>query len=293
MTPSRYIIARFAQAFGYYRRNLRMADAATEMHLLRAAEAQLGFEIWEKVEPIEELSIEYWNLRKFIKQKDIVVAKLQECQMRLDKSHEERIQALTISPEANQELLEQRDAMLKELEEMSVRRDSVVLEAREIRRFHDGLKMKLEVLTKESNDSNENAEEIAKVKNRLEELKTKFTELKQQRAQIAEDIKDGDARIDAIDVQLGEYKSNRRNHASEAFQVISDINKQMSALRAEAGLLDTQMRLLHAEIGRFVSRRAHQHEGCAIAAANHCSLIEIMRSLRRSVTLNHRLAGTN
>jgi chromosome segregation ATPase len=293
MTPSRYIIARFAQAFGYYRRNLRMADAASEMHLLRAAEAQLGFEIWEKVEPIEELSIEYWNLRKFIKQKDIVVAKLQECQMRLDKSHEERIQALTISPEANQELLEQRDAMLKELEEMSVRRDSVVLEAREIRRFHDGLKMKLEVLTKESNDSNENAEEIAKVKNRLEELKTKFTELKQQRAQIAEDIKDGDARIDAIDVQLGEYKSNRRNHASDAFQVISDINKQMSALRAEAGLLDTQMRLLHAEIGRFVSRRAHQHEGCAIAAANHRSLIEIMRSLRRSVTLNHRLAGTN
>ena len=293
MTPSRYIIARFAQAFGYYRRNLRMADAATEMHLLRAAEAQLGFEIWEKVEPIEELSIEYWNLRRFIKEKDIVLTKVQEWQAKLDRAHEERIQALTISPEANQELLDQREAMLKELEKMSVQRDTVVLEAREIRRFYDGLKMKLEVLTKESNDSNDNTEEITKVKNRLEELKAKFTELKQQRAQIAEDIKDGDARIDAIDVQLGEYKSNRRNHASDAFQVISDINKQMSALRAEAGLLDTQMRLLHAEIGRYVSRRAHHHEGCATAAADHRSLVEVMRSLRRSVTLNHRLAGTN
>ena len=272
MTPSRYIIARFAQAFGYYRRNLRMADAATEMHLLRAAEAQLGFEIWEKVEPIEELSIEYWNLRRFIKEKDIVLTKVQEWQAKLDRAHEERIQALTISPEANQELLDQREAMLKELEKMSVQRDTVVLEAREIRRFYDGLKMKLEVLTKESNDSNDNTEEIAKVKNRLEELKAKFTELKQQRAQIAAEIKDGDARIDAIDVQLGEYKS---------------------ILRAEAGLLDTQMRLLHAEIGRYVSRRAHHHEGCATAAVDHRSLVEVMRSLRRSVTLNHRLAGTN
>ena len=84
MTPSRYYVARLAQAFGFFRKNQRMADAASEMHLLREAEAQLGMAIWEKVEHIEELSVEYWNLRKFVKEREIVRNKLSECQARLD-----------------------------------------------------------------------------------------------------------------------------------------------------------------------------------------------------------------
>ena len=75
MTSSRYLVARVAQAFGYFRRAQRMADAASEMHLLREAEAQLGATIWEKVENIEELSVEYWNLRKLIKERDEVARK--------------------------------------------------------------------------------------------------------------------------------------------------------------------------------------------------------------------------
>ena len=90
MTSSRYLIARLAQTFGYFRRNQRMGDAASEMHLLREAEAQLGFAIWEKVEDIEELSVEYWNLRKFIKEKELIRKKIESCQVRLDKAHEER-----------------------------------------------------------------------------------------------------------------------------------------------------------------------------------------------------------
>jgi hypothetical protein len=70
MTSSRYLVARVAQAFGYVRRAQRMADAASEMHLLREAEAQLGAAIWEKVENIEALSVEYWNLRKLVKESD-------------------------------------------------------------------------------------------------------------------------------------------------------------------------------------------------------------------------------
>lgn len=53
-----------------------MADAASEMHLLREAESQLGAAIWEKVEAIEELSVEYWNLRKFSKELAAVRKKL-------------------------------------------------------------------------------------------------------------------------------------------------------------------------------------------------------------------------
>jgi DNA repair exonuclease SbcCD ATPase subunit len=292
MTSSRYIIARVAQAFGYFRRNLRMADAASEMHLLREAEAQLGAAIWEKVEGIEELSVEYWNLRKLIKEKEIVRQKLVDCQARLDQAHEERVNVLISAPEINQELLDQRIELLMELEKLAQRRDEIVIEAREVRRIYDGMKMKLEVLTKESSTTVNHQQEIEKAKARLAELKSRFSDLKQQRVQIAQEIETGDAKVDLVDEQINEKKKHRRVHASEAFQMIGDGNKEISLLRAESALLDTQMRQLYAEIGRFVSRHTHQHAACNAAVATHRGLVDVMRALRRSIALNHRLAGT-
>jgi chromosome segregation ATPase len=292
MTSSRYFIARVAQAFGYFRRNLRMADAASEMHLLREAEAQLGASIWEKVENIEELSVEYWNLRKLIKEKEIVRQKLVDCQTRLDQAHEERVNTLINAPEVHQELLDQRVALLLELEKLSQHRDEIVIEAREVRRIYDGMKMKLEVLSKETTSTVDHKQEIEKAKARLAELKARFSDLKHQRIKVAEEIEIGDAKVDLVDEQINEKKKHRRIHASEAFQVIGDGNKEISLLRAESALLDTQMRQLYAEIGRFVSRHTHQHPACNSAVATHRGLVDVMRALRRSIALNHRLAGT-
>ncbi|MEO5914008.1 MAG: hypothetical protein ABIS50_07220 [Luteolibacter sp.] len=292
MTSSRYYIARFAQAFGYFRKNQRMADAASEMHLLREAEAQLGSAIWEKVEGIEELSVEYWNLRKFIKERNLVREKLEECQTRLDQAHEERSTVLNSTPEIHQELFDERVALLTELETLAARRDEIVAEARDVRRAYDGLKMKLEVLANESSHSGADQKAIEDVKSRLTGLKSKFSELKQQRIQIGVDIEEGDAKVDLVDAKLNEKRLARRVHASEAFQIIGDGNKEMSILRAESALLDTQMRQLYAEIGRFVSRHALHHPACAAAASSHRGLIDVMRALRRSIALNHRLAGT-
>jgi chromosome segregation ATPase len=292
MTSSRYFVARFAQAFGYFRKNQRMADAASEMHLLREAEAQLGAAVWDKVEGIEELSVEYWNLRKFIKEREMVRSKLQECQLRLDQAHEERATVINNAPDNQQDLLDERVGLLTELEKLASLRDDIVAEARSVRRTYDGLKMKLEVLTKESSDSAAHKQAIDEVTDRLAGLKTSFSDLKKRRIQIGIDIEEGDAKVDLVDAKLNERRIARRVHASEAFQVIGDGNKEMSILRAESALLDTQMRQLYAEIGRFVSRHAATHPACAAAASSHRGLIDVMRALRRSIALNHRLAGT-
>jgi chromosome segregation ATPase len=293
MTSSRYLIARVAQTFGYFRKNQRMADAASEMHLLREAEAQLGMAIWEKVEDIEELSVEYWNLRKFIKEKELIRKKVEDCQIELDKAHEERASVLNNTPEVHQELMDQRIHLLTELETLARRRDEIVAEAREVRRAYDGFKMKLEVLTNESKGSEADKEKIAEVKRRLADLKLKFSDLKKQRLLIGAEIEAGDDKVDLVDEQLNEKKRDRRMHASEAFLVITDGNKEISILRAESGLLDTQMRQLYAEIGRFISRNTHHHPACATAASSHQGLVDVMLALRRSIALNHRLAGTD
>jgi chromosome segregation ATPase len=292
MTSTRYYLARLAQAFGYFRRNQRMADAASEMHLLRESEAYLGASIWEKVEPIEALSVEYWNLRKLIKEREDVHQRLAACQERLEKAHEERAALLNSTPEVNEELFNERVALLTELEEFAHQRDRVVADAREVRRAYVGMKMKLEVLNSDSNAGQSPPEEIAKVKARLLELKTRFGELKQERIRIGELIEKGDAKVDLVDEKLKEQRQQRRVKASDAFQLIGEGNKEISTLRAESGLIDTRMRQLYAEIGRYVSRNVHQDPACAAAAASHRGLVDVMRALRRSIALNHRLAGT-
>ncbi|MES2474411.1 MAG: hypothetical protein V4640_01430 [Verrucomicrobiota bacterium] len=288
MTSTRYYMARFAQAFGYFRKNQRMADAASEMHLLREAETQLGIAIWEKVENIDELSVEYWNLRKFIKEKEIVHRRLNECLSRLDMAHEERASLLNSAPEIHHDLIEERTDLLAELERLAQRRDEIVTEAREVRRSYEGLKMKLEVLAKESSDE----AAIAAVKAKLAALKGRFSDLKQQRIDIGNRIEEGDNRVDRVEEKLDEKRVARRAHASEAFVVIGEGNKEVSALRAEVSLLDTQMRQLYAEIGRYVSRHVLIDPACATAASKHRGMVDVMRALRRSIALNHKLAGT-
>lgn len=292
MTSTRYVVARIAQSFGYFRRSHRLGDAASEMHLLREAEAQLGEAIWENVEGIEALSVEYWNLRKLIKERDLVRAKLAACQERLDRAHEERANLLNSTPEVQQDLLDKRTALLTQLEALAYERDQIVAEAREVRRTYVGLKMKLEVLTKESTGASANLDDIPKVKARLLELKTRFAELKQERIRVGEKIEEGDVKVDLVDAEIREKRQDRRVHASAAFQVIGEGNREISIMRAESGLLDTRMRQLFAEIGRYVSRHANQDPACAAAAVSYHGLVDVMRALRRSIALNHRLAGT-
>ena len=268
-----------------------MADAASEMHLLREAEAHLGAEIWENVEGIEALSVEYWNLRKLMKEREFARERLAECQARLDEAHEERSKLLNQTPEMQQELLDERVELLKSLEQLALERDRIILEAREVRRMYTGLKTKLEVLQTEGNGSDAHENQIAEVRRRLIDLRGRFADLKQERIRIGEEIQAGDEKIDKVDARLAEQRKERRVQASESFHIIGEGNKEISALRAETALLETQMRQIFGDIGRHVSRQSANDPACAAACAKHRNLVEVMRALRRSVALNHKLAG--
>jgi chromosome segregation ATPase len=286
MTPTRYILARFAQAFGVNRRQRRMAEAASEMHLLREAEQVLGQSVWERVEEVEELGVEYWNLRKLIKERDEIREKLDQCEAILADAHEQRSTLLGAKSDSQQDLESERATLLAELEKLSRERDTVIQQAREIRRIYDGLKMKLEVLQRESP-----GDAVEKTKARMLELKTRFTELKHARDEVAVAIAEGDAKVDALDTELTEEKQKHRAEASVAFQQIGQANRDISSHKAQLGLIDTQMRQLFSEIGRHVSRNAFVNEQCRSAAKGHIPMIDVMRALRRSVAMNHRLAG--
>jgi hypothetical protein len=81
---------------------------------------------------------------------------------------------------------------LAELEKLTQKRDQIVADAREVRRAHVGLKMKLEVLTKESSISAGTSTAIERADNRNKSPRSKtgstssrkrFAELKVERIQ--------------------------------------------------------------------------------------------------------------
>ncbi|KAB2638370.1 MAG: hypothetical protein DVB25_07920 [Verrucomicrobia bacterium] len=291
MTSTRYFLARFAQAFGIFRRNQRMGDAATEMHLLREAEAHLGMEVWEKVESIERLSIEYWNLRKLIKTRDSLQCQLDASEAQLDATHQDRSDLLNASPLPQTKLYDERIAIITRLEDHTRERDQIVTQARDIRRIHDGLKIKIEVLTKETAPSPERSEQLEQVRVRLAELKLQFIALKDKRSEVGTEIAQGDQQLDQIDLDIEAFKNERRAQASAIFKIIGEANREISLLRAELGALDTRISQMQSEIGRYVSRHSFNDKHCAEAGKSHRRLIEVMRALRRSVALNHRLSG--
>lgn len=288
MTPSKFLIARVAQAFGIHRKSRRMSDAANEMHLLRDAETVLGAAIWERVEHIEELSVEYWNLRRLVKERAEVRAKVELCHQRLEAAHEERASLLNAKPEPQHDLQADRERVMAKLESLARQRDEVVRRAREVRRAYEGMKMKLEVLGRENSEDHP---DLVGVREKLEEFKARFNDLKLQRASVAKELEEGDAELDELDRKLGEFRLERRNQASEAFQIIGKANREISSRRAELGLIETQISQLYSEVGRYVSRNRGRNPACAEAAKGHDALVGIMRSLRASVSMNHRLSG--
>ncbi len=286
MTPTSYYIALIANSFGYERRHKRLADASSEMALLREAEYQLGSTLWEKIEPIQELSVEYWNLRKYITERDQQTELLDKLNEKLSVLHEERAEILNENTPEQDVLLEQRGELLQNLEKLAYEKDQVIRRAKEIRRTHEGLLTKIEVL--ERDGAPESA--VKEVNDAIDLLKQEFRDLKQKREAIAEGLEAGDLKIDEIKKKMISFKQEKRERAAFVFQQMGVINRELSNVRSEIGNCETHIRHLQAEVGRYISRYNKRNPACGEIAKLERTMIEVMRMLRISIVMNHRLA---
>ncbi|MFT3989950.1 MAG: hypothetical protein QM680_00930 [Luteolibacter sp.] len=286
MTPGRFFISRLGLVLGIDRKTQRMAELATETRLLRDAETLLGSAIWEHVEHLDDVSVEYWNLRKIQKKRTLIQQRMHEYQERIAKAHDERIQVLQTMLEPEQNLLEEKNRIVGILEDLGHHRDQIIQQAREIRRAYDGMKTKLEFLEESPEPK---PAEIEKVKLRLTELRTRFSKLKEEREKIRARLEEGEQNLDQLNAELSQKNKGRRGDATEAFQAIGDANKEYTALRAELGPLETSAQQFQSEIGRHVSLHAPHDPACARIIAPHRSLVRILAALRQSIQLNRKL----
>jgi chromosome segregation ATPase len=286
MTPTSYYLALIAKSFGYERRHKRLGEASSEMALLRDAEYQLGNTLWEKVEPIEGLSVEYWNLRKYITEREQHAVKLDDLNDKLAELHEERAAILNENSPEQDELVILRSDMFVSLEKMAYERDQIVRRAKEIRRNHEGLLTKVEVLQRDGASE----KEMKDVQGTIEALKQEFRDLKQQRQDIAKQLEQGDREVDEIEKKMVSFKQEKRDRAALIFQQIGIINRELSNVLLDMGKCDTHIRHLQAEVGRYISRYYKRNAACGEVAKLERAMIEVMRMLRISIVMNHRLA---
>jgi chromosome segregation ATPase len=286
MTPTAYFIAIIAKSFGYERRSKRMLEASAEMGLLREAELQLGMRIWERIEPVEELAVEYWNLRKLSKDLLQYQTTMDDLNKSLQDLHTERSAILNHVSEEQTQIEQQRVDLLLSLETLANEKDEIVRRAKDIRRSHEGLLTKIEVIQRDALHE----EEITIANKTIEQLKEEFKELKIRRQQVAQELEDGDRTVDELDSKLNAFRQEKRDLAAIVFQKTGEINRLLSINRGEVGILETQIRLLQSEIGRYVSRYSKRNPACAKIITGEQTMVEVMRMLRMSISMNHKLA---
>jgi chromosome segregation ATPase len=286
MTPSSYYFALIAKSFGIDRRNKRLLEASSEMGLLREAEYQLGLRLWEKIEPIEEISVEYWNLRKHMKGLTEMRQKMDELSEQVDKFNQQRAEILNVVSPEQLEVEMQRSQLLLHMEKLANERDMVVRRAKQLRRVHEGLLTKIEVLKRDEHPESK----INEVLQSIEDLKEEFRELKLRRKELAEELEQGERDIDENENKLAAFKQLKRDEAAVIFQEMGQVNRELSQLRSEIGSIDLQMRQLQSEVGRYISRYFKRNPICYEVAKSERTMVEVMRMLRISIAMNHKLA---
>ncbi len=286
MTPGSYFTALIAKSFGLNRRNKRLTEASNEMGLLRESEYHLGLRVWQDIEDIEELSVEYWNLRKLNKEMEASRERQISLNQDLVELHEKRSQILSEVSHEQSDLEDFRDKLMDRMQELTSERDSIIRKARDLRRAHEGFLAKIEVL-KEKPDGEH---EVAAVEAQIQEVKSTFRDLRKQRQEIANLIMRGDNELDELDAKLKAIQEEKKQRAAVVFNLMGEVNRELSAIRSSAGAIEVNIRQLLSEIGRYISRYDQQDPKCGEVARKEKILVGVMRMLRISISLNHKLA---
>ena len=286
MTPSKYLFLRIASRLGYSRKMLRLSHITSESHLLKEAETLLGEAIWRETENVKALSVEYWNLKKLVKDQNTISKEIDQLQEKINETYEFRTESWKTVNESIQDLADKRKKLLDDLYALTRNRDYLVVKARKIRRHYQGLKTKQEVLRKEGDQ----IPEIVSTSTRMLEIRAFFEKLREERAKIGEGIAGVNAAIKEIDRLMNERKKVGQSKVAENWESVGDTSQQISVRRTELNSIQLQMRQLYAETGRYISINSHKNPECKKASRDQRGLISVMAALRKSIQYNMKLA---
>jgi chromosome segregation ATPase len=287
MTPFRYGVVRTGQFLGLRFTGHHAGQAAKEARLLREAEEILGRLCWQDVEDVEELGTEYWMLRKLSKESEEMDDRINRAEAALRTSQSQRSVLLEKVTEDTQDLVAERERILVQIARLADQRSDILREARSVKRRHDGIKAKLEVLMTQGG---RHTPEFTRSRELLHELKRRFHKMRSRRDEIAAQVESNERRVGKIEIEIDARRQGLREEEVDSYQDLGQANRDVTNGRAKLRTIESQMADLFSEIGRFLSTSPHLPE-CRGAVRPRRGFVGQVRALRASIGLNNRLAG--
>lgn len=285
MTIGYYLISSFLQHFGVRRKSKRMTDAAFETHLMQDGEEILGAYCWEKIEHIEELSMQYWSLRKLKLAEKSILSQINDAEKILASAQKQRASEVDHSIELGETFLGEQATIFESIEELNKDRDLIIAEAAKTKKRHSALKMKVKVLQEE--DEAHESSEIHEARNELAALRKFFATDKTRLDLIEVKLEQQYDQLNRIKGKI-DLASGPLSGASEVFSTISQANRDITKHRADLGLIQEEQAILFHEVGRFLNINSMRID-CREACQDHRGIQEQTRLLRQSIDLNQKL----
>ena len=214
MTRTRYGFAVIFQSFGLLRKTKRMTDAAFETHLMQDGEELLGKYCWKNIENIEELSMEYWNIRRLEREQKEIQEKIDEAEKILEEAHEQRAEAADRSKDIGQELYEQRERLFATLDKLNNERDDIKTEAQGVKRKYEAFRMKARVLKEEGQGD---TEQFRECRESLLKLKDTFNSFKGTLTNVEDRIDTEQANLNDLQAQIDQKLQGSKDETSESY----------------------------------------------------------------------------
>ena len=288
MTRTGYIFAKTCSIFGIAQLEKYRTSAAFEAHLLRDSETVIGELVWEELEKVEEISTEYWKLRKLSKNGSELDKEIERLTDLLETAQDSRARALEEVAVVTKGKVQEREKASESVDRLLQVREDIQKRGRSIKRSHSGLKTKLEVLLEEEDD--EKNPIIIATRKELQLKRTQFEAIKERRDTIDARIAELQKKLSDLNKAIKIENDSIRNKAEQQFGTIGKTNKELTTLRSSLGQIQNSKSELHVEIGRFVLQNTDKTE-IQHAARKYRGLLSLIDEVRASSNRHRKLIG--
>ena len=264
-----------------------MTDAAFENHLMQDGEEILGAYCWENIEHIEEISIQYWTLRRLNRRQESILAQIKESEEILSEVQKKRASEADHSKGLEEVLIDERITLGESIEETNRSRDILMAEALRTKKRHAALKMKVKVLQEEEEEDLHENSEIQRARRELATLRETFADSRDKLDVIEEELAVHENQLNQVKGKIN-LESDSINGTNEVFSLISKANQDITKHKAEMGLLKEEQSLLFRDVGRFLNLNS-KREDCRKACEQHKGIQQQTHLLQNSIELNQKL----
>lgn len=286
MTRAKYLQTKLLIKLGIGPSDRVRVTAATEAHLLRDAEGTIGNLAWEDVESIDNLSSDYWELRKLAKRHHEISAKIEPIAKELQLAQESRKALLENNSDKTSSKSRQRDENKRQSERLGRERTSIIAEGLELRRKLNGLQTKIEVISEESSGTSEL--QLQNARSEITENEERFEKLRRRRSAVEDKIKQLHEEETQLSEDLEREERGTKDEMKAQFNEISRLNKELTDYGNELGGIHKEAEPLYTSIGKYLISHAYDSE-VKTATKKHRALLKLVDKIQDSYTRNQEL----